>query len=125
MWVAPALAEDAGSPETMQKVRADVALYYQAHPTWRTDAAWLVHNPAAPTCTKPRFPKAMIKDELEGTTFLKYQVDAQGKARNAVIARSSRWAVLDEAALEALSLCLFVAGDASEWHTVGYQFSMQ
>lgn len=124
-WVVPALAEDAGSPETMRKVRADVALYYQAHPTMRAEAAWLVHNPATPTCAKPRFPKAMIKDELEGTTFLKYQVDALGKARNAVIARSSRWAVLDEAALEALTLCVLVAGDASEWHTVGYRFSMQ
>lgn len=109
----------------MQKVRADVALYYPAHPTMLTDAAWLAHNPATPTCAKPRFPKAMVKDELEGTTFLKYQIDALGKARNAVIARSSRWAVLDEPALEALALCIFVAGDASEWHTVGYRFSMQ
>jgi TonB family protein len=123
-WVAPACAFEAGSPETMQKVRADVELYYQAHPTSRPSEGWNANHPPS-TCAKPRFPRAMLRDELEGMTVLTYQVDALGKARNAAIARSSGWAVLDEVALEALSLCVLASSDASEWHKVGYQFTLQ
>lgn len=123
-WTAPAVAQEAGSLETMVRVRAAVELYYQARPNLRPTAAFLVNHPAS-TCTKPRFPRAMELDELEGTTVLKYQVDALGKARNAVIAKSSRWAVLDEVALEALSLCVLTTDDTNAWQTIGYKFSLQ
>jgi len=118
----PVIARDAGHPDTMQKVRDGVERYYQANPALRDTPGWLAAHPPA-TCALPRYPRAFIRDELEGTTVLRYQIDARGQAHNAVIAKSSGWAVLDAAALEALALCTFAPGDIQAWHPVGYQFS--
>lgn len=74
---------------------------------------------------QPRLPKAMGRDELSGVTVLKYQVDSLGKARNAYISRSAGWAVLDEAALEGLALCVLTTADASEWQVVSYVFEIK
>lgn len=66
---------------------------------------------------KPRYPRAGLRDEMQGTAVLSYDVEA-GKPTKAKLVRSSGWAVLDEAALEALALCEFDAGTAKRVKSV-------
>lgn len=120
----PAAAQDAGSPETMRNVRAAVEKYYSRNPNYRPTENWLRVIPAS-TCREPRLPIAFRRAELSGKTVLQYQVNADGKAHNAIIARSSGWAVLDEAALDALSQCVFTNTNSSEWDDQTYIFRIQ
>lgn len=66
----------------------------------------------------------MRLDELEGTTVLSFQADADGKANNARITKTSGFAVLDEAALESLSVCVFKPQAATYWLSQSYRFSL-
>ncbi len=117
----PGHAQDIADPDTRRKISGGVADYYEKRPAMRPTAAWLEKTPAA-TCAKPRLPRAMEKDEIEGTTILSFQIGADGKPINARVARSSGWAVLDEAALESLALCDFNPAGAPEWQNVSYRF---
>ena len=119
-----AYAQDVAHPDTASKLRAAVDLYYQSKPaTVRPTRAELAFGPQ-PTCQKPRYPRATTLYELEGTAILSFQVDAQGRPRNANIDRSSGWAILDEAAVEALAQCRYEPGDGEAWQKLSFKFSL-
>jgi TonB family protein len=61
----------------------------------------------ASTCERPEYPSASKKLDEEGTVYLKFLVDAEGKVIQSEIERSSGYVRLDEAALNGLSRCKF------------------
>jgi TonB family protein len=117
----PASAQESSAPPTLEQVREKVELYYQTHQSHRPSPAWLASH-AAPTCSTPRYPRAGLLDELEGTTVLSFRINADGKAEDVRLERSSRWAVLDEAAFESLALCVLKPEPGKERLTVSYRF---
>lgn len=119
-----ASAQETVHPETARMVKEAVEAYYETRPTLRPTAAWLASAPA-PTCAKPRYPRAGLRDELEGTTVVRFDITGQGKPVNARVARSSGWAVLDEAALEALSMCQFPQQPDLKGQGLSYRFYLE
>lgn len=118
----PTGAYDAGSPDTTKKVSEAVERYYQSKPAWvRPTVAELAFAPL-PTCVKPRFPRAALQDGLEGNVVISFQVDAKGRPTNASIDKSSGWAILDQAALEALSVCSYEPDESGAWQKRSYDF---
>jgi len=61
----------------------------------------------ASSCERPEYPSISKKLEEEGTVYIKFLVDAEGKVIQSEIERSSGYKRLDEAALNGLSLCKF------------------
>jgi TonB family protein len=120
-WPLPGSAQESAEPATLEQVREKVELYYQTHQSRRPSPAWLASH-AAPTCSTPRYPRAGLLDELEGTTILSFRVGADGKAEDVRLEKSSRWAVLDEAAFESLALCVLKPETGKERPTVSYRF---
>ncbi|QGZ42556.1 TonB family protein [Pseudoduganella flava] len=59
-----------------------------------------------------------------GTTELTFNYGPDGKAVNIRLRKSSGYAVLDEAAFEALALCVF-RPDSTDTQSVSYRFHMQ
>jgi len=107
---------------TLKEVQDAVELYFQVKPSLRPTAAWLAMS-KPPTCAKPRYPRAGLREELEGTTVLSFKYGTGRKATEITLRRSSGWAVLDEAAFEALALCVFEP-DSSEVQSVSYRFHL-
>jgi protein TonB len=67
---------------------------------------------------KPEYPAAALKAEVQGTTTIRFTIDANGKVASADIVKSSgpsrEHRVLDRTAVQSLSGCSFRAGrDAS------------
>jgi TonB family protein len=100
-------------------------------------AAWVCTSMAAaaspdlerlkpPTsCEKPDYPKLSLKLEEEGVSSLGFLVRADGTVGRSVILNSSGSRTLDQAALDALSKCLFkpatVGGKAVDmWVPIAY-----
>jgi TonB family protein len=61
----------------------------------------------ANTCERPEYPSASKKLDEEGTVYLKFLIDAEGKVIQSEIERSSGYIRLDEAAINGLSRCKF------------------
>lgn len=121
-----ACAQYAGADEPVQltslaEVQSQAERYYQQNPLNRPTPAWLAS--AGPhTCSKPRYPRAGLRDEMQGTTILRFDIDDAGKAINAVLKKSSGHAVLDEAAFDALFVCAFKKGAPAAEQDVSYRF---
>jgi len=124
VWLSsPTSAHDAAHPDTAKRVREAVELFYQSKPaTARPTPAELAFAPQS-TCLKPRYPRAARLYELEGTVNLSFQVDAQGRPTNAYIDKGSGWAILDQAALEALADCKYDPGEGGAWEKRSFVFS--
>lgn len=56
---------------------------------------------------RPEYPKAALEKKQEGTAEVLLLAEADGKVFDVVIAKSSGWPLLDEAAASALSHCVF------------------
>ncbi len=61
----------------------------------------------ASSCERPEYPSTSKKLDEEGTVYIKFLVDAEGKVIQSEIERSSGYKRLDEAALNGLSFCKF------------------
>lgn len=117
-FAAPVLVPEPGS--TLEQVRELVEKYFESKPGLRPTDQWLALNPP-PSCSKPRYPRAGLRDELMGTTVLSFNIAADGKAVNVRLRKSSGWAVLDEAAFEALATCK-LEPDTTDTQSVSYRF---
>jgi len=60
-----------------------------------------------PTCAKPVWPREAIRYELEGATTLYFRLDEEGRITRTEVFRSSRWDLLDQAAVQSLKACTF------------------
>lgn len=68
------------------------------------------HNAATATLARclrqaPPYPSAALRAELEGEATVRFAVDASGAVHSERIVRSSRQALLDQAALDHLAQC--------------------
>jgi len=117
-FAGPVLPPEPGS--TFEQVRASVEQYFESKPQLRPNDQWRSLYPA-PTCSKPRYPRAGLREELMGTTVLSFNIGTDGKAVNVRLRKSSGWAVLDEAAFEALDTCTLVP-DTTDTQSVSYRF---
>ncbi|HEU4376017.1 MAG TPA: M56 family metallopeptidase [Telluria sp.] len=59
------------------------------------------------SCAKPHYPKESIRNENTGTVTLNFKISADGKVEDSNIMKSSGYALLDEAARDAISKCQF------------------
>lgn len=72
-------------------------------------AAYAVRPPVADfmSCAKPHYPAADLAALHEGTVTLAFQINPRGKVVQSRVARSSGYASMDSAALNAVTLCSF------------------
>ncbi|MGV7206637.1 energy transducer TonB [Oxalobacteraceae bacterium A2-2] len=61
------------------------------------------------TCDKPKWPLSSLRNEEEGSTVIEFAIGADGAVQSARILESSGFESLDNAALEGIRLCKFVA----------------
>lgn len=116
-------AHDAAHPDTRKKVNDAVERFYEAKNRYRpTQPSLATLSPEE--CVRAKYPRDALMWELEGNTILSYQVNSEGQAINAEVSRSSGWAILDEAALNALSTCRFAPDTESAWQKKSYKFTI-
>jgi TonB family protein len=74
-------------------------------------AAQLPPAPATVTpprsCPGPQYPREAIRYELEGITTLRFQLAPDGHVSEVQVAKSSGWALLDDAAIRTIQACGF------------------
>ena len=84
--------------------------------------------PAPKPCARPEYPREAIRYELEGITTLRFRIGPDGRVLDAAVARSSGWALLDDAAVRTLQACTFPAHVAArskgEFQPVQYVWSL-
>lgn len=81
------------------------------------------------SCAKPEYPAEALARRLEGTVTLRFLVDTDGSVAEALVAKSSGDASLDEAARAAIAKCHFTPGTAGgkparAWAPVQYVWSL-
>jgi D-alanyl-D-alanine endopeptidase (penicillin-binding protein 7) len=81
------------------------------------------------SCAKPEYPQAALAQRLQGTVTLRFLVDTDGSVAEALVAKSSGDASLDEAARAAIAKCHFTPGTAGgkpapAWVPVQYVWSL-
>ena len=88
-----------------------------------------VPAPARQSCAGPEYPLEARRYELEGITTLRFRIGPDGRVFDAAVARSSGWALLDDASLRTLRACTFPAGAATrskaEFHPVQYVWNLE
>jgi TonB family protein len=85
---------------------AALALTTSASPGWAQDGDSL-RDPLARNCDAPEYPREALRYELEGTTWLAFDLDDEGRPSQPRLHRGSGWALLDEAAVRQLRSCRF------------------
>lgn len=121
-FAGPAVPPKTGA--TLEEVRASVEQYYESAPQFRPTERWLPSLNPSLTCSMPRYPLAGLRQELEGTTALSFNISTEGKPVDVRLLKSSGWAVLDEAAFEALATCNLVPV-STETQSASYRFDLQ
>jgi TonB family protein len=66
------------------------------------------------TCAGPQYPREAIRYELEGITTLRFQLAPDGHVSEVQVAKSSGWALLDDAAIRTIQACSFPPGQAAK-----------
>jgi TonB family protein len=71
----------------------------------------------APTPRKPcgpEYPREAVRYELQGITTLRFRLAPDGRVVDAQVARSSGWALLDEASIRTIQSCSFTPEQAAK-----------
>ena len=64
------------------------------------------------SCVRPAYPREAIRYELEGITTLRFRLALDGRVAEVRVAKSSGWAMLDEAVVRSLQACRFTPAQA-------------
>ena len=94
-------------------------------------AASLAHAaPAVEACAKPTWPADALRQEQTGTVTLKFKITRTGKVDQALIGTSSGFPLLDNAARDALSRCIFKPKgkpdkSGATWRNVQYIWTLE
>lgn len=62
------------------------------------------------TCQRPVYPNAAMRDGLQGTTRVRFDVDAMNRVVGRLVVKSAGHDSLDAATLAAFQTCQFIAG---------------
>lgn len=66
------------------------------------------------SCVRPAYPREAIRYELEGITTLRFRLAPDGRVADVQVAKSSGWAMLDEAVVQSLQACRFTPAQAAK-----------
>jgi len=66
------------------------------------------------SCVRPAYPREAIRYELEGITTLRFRLAPDGRVAGVQVAKSSGWAMLDEAVVQSLRACRFTPAQAAQ-----------
>jgi TonB family protein len=84
--------------------------------------------PARKPCAAAEYPPEARRYELEGITTLRFRIGPDGRVLDAAVAKSSGWALLDDASIRTVQACTFPADVAArakgEFHPVRYAWSL-
>lgn len=122
--------------EATRKVESGIEAYYKEHPEMRPQALRLARTQASDkahtqgVCARPQYPQKALREEQQGTVELEFLIDLNGTVADSMIRKSSGFALLDAAAVKALSKCRFKPGmkdgkPARTWQWVSYDFSLK
>jgi TonB family protein len=75
-------------------------------------AAQSAPAPARKPCAGPEYPLEARRYELEGITTLRYRLAPDGRVRDAQVAGSSGWKLLDDASIRTIQACVFTPEQA-------------
>jgi protein TonB len=70
--------------------------------------------PPAGYCAGPQYPREAIRYELQGVSTLRFRLAPNGRVLDARVAKSSGWALLDEAAIRTIQACSFTPEQAAK-----------
>jgi TonB family protein len=70
--------------------------------------------PPPKSCAGPQYPREAIRYELEGITTLRFQLAPDGRVSEVQVAKSSGWALLDDAAIRTVQACSFTPEQAAK-----------
>ncbi|MGJ7915365.1 energy transducer TonB [Massilia sp. LXY-6] len=70
-------------------------------------------TPAGKPCAAPDYPREAVRYELQGITTLRFHLAPDGHVADVQVARSSGWALLDEAAIRTIRSCGFTPEQAA------------
>lgn len=121
------IAVSAPSPNAITQVTAKVAAPVSApKPT--------VHVPpvidAKNSCAQPQYPPASRRNEESGTVLLRFLIGVDGRVIESQVQTSSGYGRLDNAALSALSRCVFKPGTVNgkpeqSWASLKYKWELE
>ena len=66
------------------------------------------------SCVRPAYPREAIRYELEGITTLRFRLAPDGRVAEVQVAKSSGWAMLDQAVVLSLQACRFTPAQAAQ-----------
>ena len=66
------------------------------------------------SCVRPAYPREAIRYELEGITTLRFRLAPDGRVAGVQVAKSSGWAMLDQAVVQSLQACRFTPAQAAQ-----------
>jgi len=66
------------------------------------------------SCVRPAYPREAIRYELEGITTLRFRLAPDGRVAEVGVAKSSGWAMLDQAVVLSLQACRFTPAQAAQ-----------
>ncbi len=66
------------------------------------------------SCVRPAYPREAIRYELEGITTLRFRLAPDGRVAEVRVAKSSGWAMLDDAVVRSLQACRFTPAQAAK-----------
>ncbi|OEZ55490.1 energy transducer TonB [Duganella sp. HH105] len=59
------------------------------------------------TCAQPQWPDEARRYEIEGVTTIRFRIGEDGKVVHPEVSKSSGWKILDDAAINGISRCVF------------------
>ena len=65
------------------------------------------------SCAGPAYPREALRYELQGITSLRFHLAPDGRVIGVQVARSSGWAMLDDAAIHTIQACKFTPAQAA------------
>lgn len=70
--------------------------------------------PAGKSCADPAYPREAVRYELEGITTLRFRLAPDGRVTDVQVAKSSGWALLDDASIRTIRSCGYTPGQAAK-----------
>jgi TonB family protein len=71
-------------------------------------------TPSLESCPRPVYPREAVRYELEGVSTLRFVLSPNGRVAAVQVAKSSGWAMLDQAVVSSIQACRFTPEQAAK-----------